>query len=243
MKPYKLAVLILALGICLVASSAAIAEGLDCYLAPYMTVNVGSEVVGVLSEIPVDRGDFVTKGQVIARLDSRVEQETKELKRERLEYLSREYERKKQLFKKGIVSLQEMDEAETTMKVAKREYDEASQMLERRTIKSTVDGVVVERFLSPGERVEEKPIMKLAQIDPLNAEIYAPASMLGTIRIGDKAVIKPEAPAKGQFRGTVKVIDRVVDAASGMFGIRVEVRNPQHLLPAGLKCQVSFPRR
>lgn len=233
---------IVALMLLLAGVPRAFSQELDCYLAPYLTINVGSEVVGVLSDIPVDRGDYVKKGQVIARLDSRVEQETKELKRERMEYLSREYERKKTLYKKGIVALQEMDEAETAMKVASREYDESSQILARRTIKSTVDGVVVERLLSPGERVEEKPILRLAQIDPLNAEIYAPASRLGAVKVGDRAIIRPEPPARGEYRGTVKVVDRVIDAASGMFGIRVEVRNPNLLLPAGLKCQVRFPK-
>lgn len=231
---------ILAAAIFLLCVPAAFSEGLDCYLAPYMSVNVGSEVVGVLSEVPVDRGDYVHKGEVIARLDSSVEQQTLEVKRERLEYLARQQERKKQLFAKGIVSSQEMDEAETTMKVARREFEEASRMLARRTIRSPLNGVVVERFLSPGERVEEKPIMKLAQIDPLNAEIYAPASRLRTIKVGDRAIIRPEPPGKGEYRGTVKVIDRVVDAASGMFGIRVVVRNPNNRLPAGLKCDVTF---
>ncbi|GFO62510.1 efflux RND transporter periplasmic adaptor subunit [Geomonas paludis] len=214
-------------------------QELDCYLAPAMTVNVGSEVIGVLAEVPVDRGDYVKKGDVIARLDSKVEQQTKELKRERLEYLTREQERKKQLFKKGIISSQEIDEAETAVKVAQREYDEAVQFLARRTIRSTVDGVVVQRFLSPGERVEEKPIMKLAQIDPINAEIYVPAAQLRSIKVGDKAFIRPEPPGKGEYRGVVKVIDSVVDAG-GMYGVRVEVKNPKHQLPAGLKCQVRF---
>lgn len=243
MKTRRFFLVLVALALVPGVGRGALAEELDCFLAPYLTVNVGSEVVGVLSEVPVDRGDLVRKGEVIARLDSKVEQQTKELKRERLEYLAREHERKKQLFAKGVISSQEIDETETAMKVARREYDEVCQVLARRTIVSTVDGVVVERYLSPGERVEEKPIMKLAQIDPLNAEIYAPASRLGAIRVGDRALIRPEPPAKGEFPGTVKVIDRVVDAASGMFGIRVEVRNPGHLLPAGLKCQVRFPAR
>lgn len=231
--------ILLSASVFFVSVSAAAGQELDCYLAPYLTVNVGSEVIGVLSEVPVDRGDYVKKGDVIARLDSKVEQQTKELKRERLEYLTREQERKKQLFKKGIISSQEIDEAETAVKVAQREYDEAVQYLARRTIRSTVDGVVVQRFLSPGERVEEKPIMKLAQIDPINAEIYVPAARLGNLKVGDKAFIRPEPPGKGEYRGVVKVIDTVVDAG-GMYGVRVEVRNPKHQLPAGLKCQVRF---
>ncbi len=61
---------------------------LDCFIAPYITVNVGSGVSGIIDELMVDRGDFVEKGQVLARLDSRVEEATLELIRARSELVA-----------------------------------------------------------------------------------------------------------------------------------------------------------
>ena len=218
----------------------AIATELDCFIAPSLIANVGSEVAGLIVEVVVDRGDFVKKGQMVAKLDSKVEEATMELKQAKIEYLTREHKRKNDLFAKGVISFQEIDEAETNLKIASRELDEITQILERRKIRSPLDGVVVERLLSPGERVEEKPILKLVRIDPLYAEIYAPARLLGNVRVGDRALIKPEPPGKGEYIGRVKVVDRVVEAASGTFGIRVELKNSNFTLPAGLKCQVRF---
>jgi RND family efflux transporter MFP subunit len=214
---------------------------LDCYISPFLTANVGSEVPGIIAETLVERGDRVEKGEVIARLESRVEQATLDLRQARVEYLSRDFERKKKLFTDGIVSSQEFDEAETNLKMAERELEEARQIVERRIIRSPLQGVVVERYLCPGERVEEKPIFKLAQIDPLNVEIIAPASQLGRVKLGDRAMISPERPMNKEYAGRVTIVDPVVDAASGTFGIRVELKNPNFAIPSGLKCQARFP--
>lgn len=216
------------------------AKELDCFISPHVTANVGSEVVGVITAVSVDRGDRVRKGQVIAQLDTKVEKVTLELKKARLEYIKREHARKLDLFKNGIIASSEIDELETNMNMAQREVEEISQNIERRIIRSPFDGVVVERLLSAGERVEEKPIFKLAQLDPLNVEIFAPASFIGRVRVGDRAAVRPEKPVDREIVGRVKIVDNVLDASSGTLGIRVELKNSNYAIPAGLKCQVRF---
>ena len=47
----------------------------------------------------------------------------------------------------------------------------------------------------------------------------------------------------GSYTGRVVIVDKVMDAASGTFGIRVELPNPSLGLPAGLKCRVRFYRK
>ena len=89
-------------------------------------------------------------------------------------------------------------------------------------------------------RQSEKKILKLAQISPLLVELILPVQQFGQIKVGDSATVFPEAPVGGQFNATVTVVDRLVDAASGTFGVRLEVPNPGNRLPAGLKCSVNF---
>ena len=52
--------------------------------------------------------------------------------------------------------------------------------------------------------------------------------------------LAPEAPVGGRYTTTVKVVDRVMDAASGTFVVRMELPNPKGALPAGLKCRARF---
>jgi hypothetical protein len=62
------------------------------------------------------------------------------------------------------------------------------------------------------------------------------------VDVGMQAEVMPESPVGGVYEARVTVVDRVIDAASGMFGVRLELPNPSYHLPAGLKCQVHFRR-
>jgi multidrug efflux pump subunit AcrA (membrane-fusion protein) len=53
--------------------------------------------------------------------------------------------------------------------------------------------------------------------------------------------VMPEAPVGGKHEAKVIVVDPVIDAASGTYGVRLELPNPDWALPAGLKCRVRFP--
>ena len=51
----------------------------------------------------------------------------------------------------------------------------------------------------------------------------------------------PESPVGGRHNARVHVVDRVMDPASGTFGVRLELQNPGLRLPAGIKCKLNLP--
>lgn len=120
-----------------------------------------------------------------------------------------------------------------------------AEQLRLRTIKSPVDGVVIDRLLAAGELADNrdlrKPILRLADIGTLYVEVLMPIEAFGKLSAGQKVEVLPEAPIGGRYTATVQVIDRVFDAASGTFGVRLELPNPDLKLPAGIKCKASFP--
>ena len=99
---------------------------------------------------------------------------------------------------------------------------------------------MVERYVSPGEYVDNQPLMQLAKIDPLRVEVIIPAQMFGRIVPGMTAAIVPELPQYGEHSATVQIVDKVIDPASNTFGVRLELPNREQLLPAGLRCTVRF---
>jgi RND family efflux transporter MFP subunit len=233
-----------------------------------MVVKVGSAVYGILKTVNADRGDFVKKGQVLATLQSGVEKATMEAARARaemeagikakqanLDFYTRKKLMNEELYKKQVLPFGQMDEIETNRILAEMQLQEALEnkrlaglefkrtveVVNRMSIHSPIDGIVVERYLSPGEYIENQSVMKLAQIDPLNVEVILPVSYFGSVKAGMRAKVIPEAPVGGQYIAEVKIVDRVIDAASGTFGVRLKLANPNHLLPAGLKCKVIFP--
>jgi len=50
----------------------------------------------------------------------------------------------------------------------------------------------------------------------------------------------PEAPVGGDYAAKIEVVDRMLDAASGTFGVRLRLPNPGNRIPAGVKCKVRF---
>lgn len=217
-------------------------EKLEGLLEPNEKVAVSSQTPGILDEVLVERGDTVQPGQVLARLKSGVEKAAVATAEARVEFGVRKAVRNEELYKKQLISINEKDELETETQLARLELREAQERLNLRTIVSPIRGVVVERLHAPGDYVGEDAILTVAGIDPLNVEVVVPVARFGSIRKGMKAEVKPEAPVGGAHTATVAIVDQVVDAASGTFGVRLKLPNPNYRLPAGLKCEVRFPR-
>ena len=230
-------------GVFLLLGSGAMAQApleLECLLEPHMTVKIGTPVPGALAQVHVDRGAVVRKGQVVATLDSRAQLAAVEMSRARVEFTQRRMVRNEDLYRDELLSLQQKDEMETDAELARLELSERETQVEIRRITSPIDGVVVDRIKGPGEYVQETEILELAQIDPLNVEVVVPVRYFGQIRPGMVAEIRPEAPLDGVLEARVKIVDKVIDAASGTFGVRLEIPNRDLAIPAGLRCSVRF---
>ncbi len=246
-------------------------EELECVIEPHALIELGSAVEGVIESIAVERSDLVEAGQVLAQLESSVEKAAVAVARARagmqgevlskqagLEFGERRKARAAELYKQKALSYHERDESATDAKRAKAELRKAkenkrlaqlelrraNEALERRTLRSPIAGVVVDRLMSPGELVTDEPVLKLAQIDPLRVEAIASARLFGAIKPGMRAEVTPEAPGVGVYQATVSVVDRVIDPASGTFRVRAELPNPNYKIPGGLRCRVRFiPQR
>ncbi|MCP4410661.1 MAG: efflux RND transporter periplasmic adaptor subunit [Gammaproteobacteria bacterium] len=239
----------------------------DCVIEPSEIIDVGSAVPGLIKAIYAHRSDLVKKGEVIAQLESSVERATLKLSKVRaklttsieLRQASAAFERRTQkrnqvLFQKSSLSEYDMDRLKTETRIAqlqvrqekdnKRiaglEYGSAAATLARRTIRSPVQGVVMERFKSVGEYVDEDPILRVAQLDPLHVEVIVPVKYLGRITPGMQAEVTPVVSSHNIHLATVTRVDRVADAASGTFGVRLSLSNPDYTIPGGLRCRLGF---
>lgn len=213
---------------------------LECLVEPHLLINVGSPVDGVLEQVMVNRGDRVRKGQVVAKLQAGVEAAAVKLSEARVEFGRRRVERSEGLYAKQLISAQERDELVTEVRLREEELKKDEETLRLRTIVSPIDGVVVERRLAPGEftRTDKSVVLRLAQIDPLNVEVVAPSSLFKSVRVGMSGRVSLAPFLPGTYHAKVVVVDKVIDAASGTLGIRLQMPNPDNKIPAGIKCSV-----
>jgi RND family efflux transporter MFP subunit len=178
--------------------------------------------------------------------------------RNRVEYSTKKLARAQELQKEQYVPADARDQADAekriaeseladaleTQELAKRELQHATDLLNQRSLRSPFNGVVVDRMLNPGDLAESgtgrKPIMKIAQVEPLRVEVVLPLDAYKKISVGGSATVTPEGLG-GQYPAKVTVVDSVFDSASGTFGVRLELPNPKGALPAGIRCGVDFP--
>ena len=200
------------------------ARDFDCLIEARQTVEVRSAIEAVIESVQVKRGDFVRKGQVLVTLESGAEKAALELARSRatmqgeikaaearLELAKKKYQQAKELYQQKFVSATALDEALADYKLASEQLRQAnenqvlarlevkrtSEILALRTIRSPLNGVVVETVLSPGDLATSNlkdPILRLVEINPLNVEVVLPVSEFGRIKSRSAASTARRSP-------------------------------------------------
>ena len=277
--PSRLATQHAALGISLAVTlvGAAVVQAADvpiennrfgCVMEPFETVNLATSADGVLLEVTVDRGDRITEGQLLARLDSSVEEAEVQLarvsaasnaavesSRARLAFQKARLKRNEDLAGQNMISLEELEEIETEVELAEHdlrqaqvnkeldrlELDRAINDLERRSILAPFDGVVMEKLLNVGEFSDgNTKVLRVARMDPLRVEAKLPAALYGVLAVGVHAEVYPSEAVGGTYTAQVSDIDTVLDSRDGTFRVRLVLGNQDYALPAGVRCQVRF---
>ncbi|TFG65446.1 MAG: efflux RND transporter periplasmic adaptor subunit, partial [Gemmatimonadales bacterium] len=225
------------------------------------TVQVGTQVSGIISDVYADFNDVVEEGQVIARLDRTLlqiavnESETSLTRSQaQYEFVNRNFERTKSLFEQQLVSEAEYDQAEYDMLTARTNYESSRISLERAqrnlgyaTIYAPISGKVIERNVDPGQTVAASlstPQLFLIANDLSEMQILASVdeSDIGSIQEGQTVRFTVQAYPDDTFTGTVaqvrlqsKVQENVVN-----YTVAVNVRNDDGKLLPGMTATVEF---
>ncbi len=256
------------LAMLLAGAGQAAAESFDCIIEPSAISTIVAAEKGVITDVPVARGDMVRKGDVLVRLQSDVEELQLELYRieaettvdvasaeKRLELRKTEYERARELENRQVGSRTHAEETEIEMNLTQLALDKArvaqraaelqlrqsQALLARRTVTSFIDGLVLSVDAQPGEYANEQvALMSLAQIDPLHVDVFLPVEFYDSIKAGDRLAVTQTAPHERRLEATVKTVDHVFDAASGTFGALLEIANPDFSIPSGTRCRLDL---
>jgi RND family efflux transporter MFP subunit len=242
------------------------AQPLGCLIEPFRVSEVGSPVIGVIENTLVERGARVTAGQPLAVLRSDVERQSVAVAQTKAQAVGdlqaaeanavlarQKLARAEDLANQNFISGQALEQARAESVVADnrlaqareqrgvlaREHDLAQAQLGLRTIRSPLNGVIVDRYLNAGERVEEKPIFRVAMVNPLRVEVVLPASFYAVVREGQSFSVTPDFPGATARQAKVTLVDKVIDGASNTFRARLELPNPDFSLPAGLRCKAD----
>jgi HlyD family secretion protein len=230
-------------------------------LEPVTTVQVGTQVSGIVDEVLVDFNDHVKAGQVIARIDktlliAAVSSSRAQLERAQAEqkHAEREFERLSALHDQKMISDSEFNTAQynvdvsrASVKSAKIDCERAERNLGYATITAPIDGIVVERSIDPGQTVQSSfsapQLFKIAgDLSAMQILVSVDESDIGQIKVGQPVKFTVQAYPDDSFTGTVRQVrlQSVVQENVVNYKAVVDVPNADQRLLPGMTASVEF---
>lgn len=234
------------------------------YIINRERIEISPRFMGVVQWIGVKKGDAVTNGQVVVLLDdteyrARLMQADGAVAKAKVNVAKAELdsERVSQLARTDIASKEAMDNARLGLDAARAALKEvegahavAQTYVDWCTIRSPINGVVLEKLVDPNELVVPQSfgggrgpstaLIALADTTDLQVEIDLNEADLSKILLNQKCRVSPEAYLDKTYEGYVAEIAPEANRAKGTLQIKVQIRNPDKFLTPELSAKVEF---
>lgn len=199
------------------------------------------EVSGRVAEISFSEGKPIAKGATIIRLDQSVQRAELAQAEANLALANSRVERARDLHKKGFISSQALDEAESTYKATAAAQQLSAARLNKLELRAPFSGVVGLRQVSIGDYVREgQDIVNLEKIDLLKVDFRVPEQFLKQLSVGQSLQLNLDAFTDRTFEGQVFAINPLLDANGRAVVIRARVKNPDNRLRPGMFARVRL---
>ncbi|MYF70596.1 MAG: efflux RND transporter periplasmic adaptor subunit [Proteobacteria bacterium] len=224
---------------------------------------VGAKIIGRVVELPVDEGDTIAAGDIIAVLDSedlqasvRLAEASLNEARARLADAEREFARQADLVQDRLTSQALYDAALTQREVAlaqvgtaEARLNSAQATLDYTVVRAPIDGVVIERNIEMGEMVapggftsqqSTGSIVRIADPASLEVEADINESYIARLQLGQRASIRVDAVPGFEYSGRLRQIVPTADRQRAVVQVKVSIDNIDERLVPDMSCTVTF---
>ena len=247
--------------------STAMAVEVEGFTEPFKTVDVAAVDPGIVMTLPLKIGDFVQKGDVVARLDDDLHTIMLGMAKDKMDQQGRmqalaaeikmretKLQRYIELDQNGFGRKEELDRVEMELDISRAELTQAhedaiqnrwefkklDEQLNRRTVRAPLSGFIAAKLKEPGEYVspQEPSVVTMVQLDPLLAKFALPRALAKRLKLGDKIRVMVGSRS---VVGTVDSVAPIVDAQSGTQKVKIRIGNPDGEILSGQRCQIDVP--
>lgn len=207
---------------------------------------LGFKTAGIVSRVYVREGDAVKKGQLLATLDLTEINAAVSQARMNVEKTQRDFLRARNLYTDSVATLEQFQNAETAVAVARRQLEAAVFNLNYSEIHAPAAGFVLKKFVNAGQVVSSgDPVLLTNAVNRGGWVLKVGVSdrQWSQLRPGDEARIQIDAFSSKTLRGTVAQKSETADAASGAFTIEVSVQSDGLKLATGMFGTAEFTLR
>ena len=212
-------------------------------------IKVFSKIPDRIERFYVDEGDYVEKGQIIAKiLATTIEQGVRQAEaalvaaKAQEANLRVEYERAQRLSKQDAMSQQQFDAVKTQYEAIQAQAEQAEAMvvstksqLKDATITAPISGIIGQRFYETGDMASPAmPVVSIVQMDRVKIVFDVTEGDYGRMEIGQNAEIKVRSFPDRIFTGKVSKISPVLDPLTRMAKVEVLISNKDKKLKPGM---------
>ncbi|KGJ93348.1 efflux RND transporter periplasmic adaptor subunit [Colwellia psychrerythraea] len=200
-----------------------------------------TRVTGIIEELSVEEGDFVEKGQLLAKVDARRYQLALDKAEAELAGLDQELKRLSLMAEKQLVSAQASDKLKYQHRAAVAAKELAALDLKDSQIVAPISGYIAKRHIKTGYFTQGyQKLFHIVDQSSLQAVVYLPEHKLSYVELGQQAVLQFSARQDKQFVAKIRSISPVIDSRSGTFKVILSIANDQLQLKPGMFAQIAL---
>jgi membrane fusion protein (multidrug efflux system) len=205
---------------------------------------VKSEASGQVTNILVQEGQIVQKGQVLMELDSRDYMTNLERIEANYRLITIEYKRITELFNRNIVAASEVDRLEAQLKDLEAQLNAAKLALERTRITAPITGRLNEIEAKIGDWMSiDKPVAQILQIGEVKVTVGIPESDVSAVTDLKEADIIIEALDKLRLKGRKLFLSRQPSDMARLYNLELVVDNPDGRILPGMFARVEIVKK
>jgi membrane fusion protein (multidrug efflux system) len=199
------------------------------------SIELRPEVDGRVVDILVREGSEVSAGTPLFKIDdAEIRAQVARLEAER-DLARQALERTRRLIEQNASSEADLEQAESSFRVAEAQLELQQLRLERTVVRAPFSGLVGERFVSLGDYVTSSTrLVTLQTVDPQRASFQVPERYANKLELGQRVTFAVAALPDTQFTGVVEFVDPVVQLPSRTITVKARVPNPRRQLKAGM---------
>ncbi|MDR8391804.1 efflux RND transporter periplasmic adaptor subunit [Aliifodinibius sp. S!AR15-10] len=196
---------------------------------------VVAKVRGIVESLQVEEGDYVQKGQVLAKLEDEQLKIEAQRAKATMDRLYNDYQRNQELYEKQLISAEQFENAKFEYASQQAAYELAQLNLEYSTIKAPISGVISQRMIKVGNMVNtDEEVFKITDFNPLLAILHVPEHEMSKLNKNQVAYLQVDAIQGQSFQGKVLRISPVVNPETGTFKVTVAVNDNTKQLKPGM---------
>jgi membrane fusion protein (multidrug efflux system) len=205
------------------------------YIEPWTRLKLMAKIKGSITEVLVNDGDRVKKGDILARIEADDFRIAVERAEATYNLTKAEYSRDKSIYDKGVIPTAALDTNRTNMQRAKADYENAKLLLSRTSITSPMDGIIRRMDAKVGLQLSVgDPIAEILEIDRMKGVIGIPESDVTAVRQLENVDLTVQALGDRIITGKKHFLSPSPETTARLYNLELEIDNSGGEVLAGM---------